>query len=133
MSDIVERLREYASDDHERGCQGRCYDCSCGYDAKRDPLMIEAADRIAQLEAEVHEHALTCRAIPDEFALVPPDGGDVKPWEAVSEMANTITRYREALSILSDHWKHGYGGPTRADVIRAVQDISRTALGEDRT
>jgi hypothetical protein len=50
MSDLVERLRGYASDDHERGCQGRYYDCSCGYDGKRDPLMIEAADRIEQLE-----------------------------------------------------------------------------------
>ena len=44
MSDIVERLRIYATDDHERGCQGRCYDCSCGYDEKRDPLLKEAAD-----------------------------------------------------------------------------------------
>lgn len=51
MIDLVERLREYASDDHERGCQGRYYDCSCGYDGKRDPLLEEAADRIEQLEA----------------------------------------------------------------------------------
>lgn len=50
-SDIVERLRAYASDDHERGCQGRCYDCSCGYDGKRDPLLEEAAARIERLEA----------------------------------------------------------------------------------
>lgn len=52
MSDIVERLREYASDDHERLCEGRCYSCSCGYDDKRDPLLEEAATRIAQLEEE---------------------------------------------------------------------------------
>ncbi len=55
MSDLVERLRAYASDDHERGCQGRYYDCSCGYDGKRDPLLEEAADRIAQLEAALRE------------------------------------------------------------------------------
>ena len=52
MSDIVWRLRAYALDDHERGCQGRCYDCSCGYDGKRDPLLEEAAARIEQLEAD---------------------------------------------------------------------------------
>lgn len=98
-------------------------------------LAPEMADEIVRLRAEVerlqseaYEYANTCRAIPDEFALVPPDGGDVKPWEVVSDMANTITRYREALSILGDHWKHGYGGPTRADVICAVQDIARAAL-----
>ena len=51
MSDLVERLREYASDDHERLCDGRCYSCSCGYDDKRDPLLLQAATRIAQLEA----------------------------------------------------------------------------------
>lgn len=55
MSDIVERLRVYASDDHERGCQGRYYDCSCGYDGKRDPLLDEAAARITQLEAALRE------------------------------------------------------------------------------
>jgi len=40
MSDIVERLREYAlNEDHERGCKGREYSCTCGYDDKRDPLL----------------------------------------------------------------------------------------------
>lgn len=53
MSDLVERLRDYAKDDHERGCQGRCYDCSCGYDDKRDPLLREAAAEIERLRAEV--------------------------------------------------------------------------------
>lgn len=52
MSDIVEMLRGYANDDHERGCQGRYYDCSCGYDDKRDPLLTDAADEIARLRAE---------------------------------------------------------------------------------
>ena len=51
MSDIVERLLDYSKDDHERGCQGRCYDCSCGYDGKRDPLLKEAADEITRLRA----------------------------------------------------------------------------------
>ena len=55
MSDIVERLRIYATDDHERGCQGRCYDCSCGYDAKRDPLLKEAADEIERLRAVLEQ------------------------------------------------------------------------------
>lgn len=51
MADIVERLRDYARDDHERGCQGRYYTCSCGYDEQRDPLLVEAADEIEQLRA----------------------------------------------------------------------------------
>lgn len=58
MSDLVERLRVYASDDHERLCEGRCYSCSCGYDDKRDPLLEEAAARIEQLE-EANELMLT--------------------------------------------------------------------------
>jgi hypothetical protein len=55
MTDIVERLRSYASDDHERLCQGRYYNCSCGYDDKRDPLMTEAAVEIERLRAELAE------------------------------------------------------------------------------
>ena len=52
MTDIAEKLRDYANDDHERLCQGRTYSCSCGYDDKRDPLMTEAADTITALRAE---------------------------------------------------------------------------------
>jgi hypothetical protein len=43
-----------------------------------------------------------------------------------------IERLRTALTILSDHWKHGYGGPTRGDVIRAVEDISKAALAQEK-
>jgi hypothetical protein len=55
MTDIVERLRIYATDDHERGCQGRCYDCSCGYDDKRDPLLKESAAEIERLRAALEQ------------------------------------------------------------------------------
>ena len=55
MADIVERLRGYASDDHERGCQGRYYTCSCGYDDKRDPLLTEAAYEIERLRAALEK------------------------------------------------------------------------------
>lgn len=66
MTDIVERLREYADDDHERGCAGRCYDCSCGYDGKRDPLLKEAADEIERLRAALREIAeMIPHAMPD--------------------------------------------------------------------
>lgn len=37
--------------DHERGCAGREYVCTCGYD-------VRTADRIAQLEAEARQHTL---------------------------------------------------------------------------
>jgi hypothetical protein len=53
MTDIVERLREYASTDHKRGCEGRCYSCTCGYDDERDHLLVETADEIERLEAEL--------------------------------------------------------------------------------
>ena len=60
MTDIVERLRVYINDDHERGCQGRYYDCSCGYDDKRDPLMTEAADEIERLRAALKPFTCNC-------------------------------------------------------------------------
>jgi hypothetical protein len=65
MIDIVERLRIYATDDHERGCQGRYYDCSCGYDEKRDPLLKEAAAEIERLRAALGSdtHRLSHTAI----------------------------------------------------------------------
>jgi len=55
MSNIVERLRAYAKSDHEKGCMGRCYSCDCGYDAQRDPLLIQAADEIKRLRAALEQ------------------------------------------------------------------------------
>lgn len=47
-------------------------------------------------------------AIPDEFILVPPDGGDVRSYEAVAKMADEIERLRGmlifALDGLDDYW-----------------------------
>jgi hypothetical protein len=51
VSDIVERLRKYVWEDHERGCQGRSYDCSCGHDRKGELLLEAAADEITRLRA----------------------------------------------------------------------------------
>lgn len=67
MTDIVERLREYASEDHERGCQGREYTCTCGYDEKRDPLLIEAADTIERLRAALRDVHAICNNYPHFF------------------------------------------------------------------
>jgi chromosome segregation ATPase len=50
----------------------------------------------------------------------------------VERLTSENQRLRAALTILSDHWKHGYGGPTRADVIRAVEEISRAALAQEK-
>ena len=52
-TELVERLRDYAGDDHERLCQGRNYDCTCGYDERRDPLIAAAADELTTLTAKV--------------------------------------------------------------------------------
>lgn len=56
---LIERLRLIYEDDHERGCDGRCYACSCGYDEANEATAKEAAEalstqaaRIAELEAE---------------------------------------------------------------------------------
>jgi hypothetical protein len=69
MTDIVERLRSYASDDHERLCQGRYYNCSCGYDDKRDPLMTEAAAEIERLRAALEPKPLDENAPKDRMLI----------------------------------------------------------------
>ena len=48
-TDIVERLRAHANGDHVRGCEGRMYSCTCGYDEKTEPLLAQAADEIERL------------------------------------------------------------------------------------
>lgn len=56
MSDIVERLGDiYATDDHARLCQGREYDCTCGYDERSAATAREAATEITRLRSERDE------------------------------------------------------------------------------
>lgn len=45
-----------------------------------------------------------------------------------AEAAGEVARLREALTILSDHFAHGYGDDTRHGVIAAVEKIARAAL-----
>lgn len=48
-------LRGLLADDHERGCEGRCYSCSCGYDAAVEQGMKDAADELDRLHADLSE------------------------------------------------------------------------------
>jgi hypothetical protein len=38
-----ELVRHVLDEDHSRGCEGRCYTCSCGYDART----IELAEQVS--------------------------------------------------------------------------------------
>lgn len=53
MTDIVERLKDISDSDHNRGCQGREYSCSCGYDEENRKTAAEASQEITQLRGEV--------------------------------------------------------------------------------
>jgi len=53
-ADIVtpDKLRAMVTSDHKRGCQGREYGCSCGYDDDKDAMIERAAVALEQLRAE---------------------------------------------------------------------------------
>ncbi len=47
---LIDRLQQIVpNDDHARGCQGREYTCICGYDARKDALIAEAANALAAI------------------------------------------------------------------------------------
>lgn len=48
---LVSRLRATTTTDHERGCQGREYACSCGWDEETMAIATDAADLIERLSA----------------------------------------------------------------------------------
>lgn len=56
---LVERLKRVDEEDHIRGCQGRAYDCSCGYD---DLVLIAASDAraaLTQMAGDLRDRDLT--------------------------------------------------------------------------
>lgn len=52
---VARLLAMISSDDHRRGCQGREYSCTCGYDDRKDAALAEAAAAIERLVAERDE------------------------------------------------------------------------------
>jgi len=54
MSDLVSRLNDILhDDDHERGCEGRNYTCTCGFDERSWNTAKEAAAEITRLQKEL--------------------------------------------------------------------------------
>lgn len=83
-----------------------------------------AADMCKTKDAEiarlVTDSDKVWREIPDEFKLDPPDGGDVRDYEAIERMAATLARLREALD-----WYETYD----PEAVAAIR--KRAALKED--
>ena len=61
MTDIVEELLDFTTRDHERGCTGREYVCSCGYDNDIEAAVKKAAGEIARLRLSLSEARATGR------------------------------------------------------------------------
>lgn len=58
-ADIVDRLNDiWSDDDHERGCEGRTYSCSCGFDGRTHATAKDSATEIASLRRELEEARL---------------------------------------------------------------------------
>lgn len=53
VAGLVERLDAATKDDHERGCQGRYYACSCGHDDSNAQLLQDSKDALTTLSARV--------------------------------------------------------------------------------
>jgi hypothetical protein len=51
IAKAIEALELNVERDHERGCRGREYDCSCGYDDERETAAAEALAALKALEA----------------------------------------------------------------------------------
>lgn len=74
MTDIVERLKDISDSDHNRGCQGREYSCSCGYDEENRKTAAEASQEITRLREEVrvlsYQYKCACETVEDQhYAL----------------------------------------------------------------
>ena len=61
MTDIVDELLDFTTRDHERGCTGREYVCSCGYDNEIEAAVKKAAAEIERLRLSLSEARATGR------------------------------------------------------------------------
>lgn len=75
-TDLVILLKGVATIDHARGCQGREYACSCGWDEEREQYAAQAATLIEAQAAEIEglRRALEPFSHYAEHADIWPDG-----------------------------------------------------------
>lgn len=89
-SDLIERLRTISThDDHSRGCQGREYSCTCGYDDRWAALTTEAADEIERLTARKvvgPSREAIARELHRRFYIVVTGHDDCLDWEEMPEL-----------------------------------------------
>lgn len=88
MSDLTERLNRIWADDHERGCQGREYPCTCGFDEAAWKTAKEAADEIDRLTRELAEARDAQQIEIDDGVLIYREGG-----LSITVCAETATVY----------------------------------------
>lgn len=50
LSELVDHILD---DDHRRGCEGRCYDCECGYDDRTVTLAFQVRALLSSLSPEL--------------------------------------------------------------------------------
>lgn len=68
-TDIVSRLNDiWSDDDHDRGCQGRTYSCTCGFDERTFATAKEAASEILSLRQKNDDLNRECEATMKEIA-----------------------------------------------------------------
>ncbi len=61
---------------------------------ERDDLKRDLANVTEERNKLNDELVRVIAAIPTEFTFAPPDGGDVKPWDAVQDLAKTLRQAR---------------------------------------
>lgn len=120
--------------DHARGCEGRSYTCTCGYDAERDAaltalreenerLRTELADADALIKAQQHDFAANnirnaedaARATAAEARLAEA----MKVMEPFAEEARAWENYDDSEPLVEDFPSY-YGLPLRVCHLRAA-------------
>ena len=141
--DLVERLRNISRGDHERGCQGREYVCSCDYDETSWKTAEEAAAEIDRLRRELEEHQAAkwkekhVDTMNDMAALrIALEGVEAQLSDARRELEEARRQaFKEAAEIAESQAPkeiNGQWSPYRAWVLRAAAAIRKCAEEEGK-
>lgn len=126
---VVERLRDmWSTDDHARGCQGREYDCSCGYDRRSEVTAQEAATLIMQQREELAVAERNRDAARGNFLTMQQAAAQLLARaEALQSQLDTVTREREEAraAVVAAQYEHGEEG-----LMREAAERERDAMRE---
>lgn len=118
--DVIDVLKNHLGSDHTRGCQGRCYSCTCGYDTATETILARAETEIASLRAQLEEEEANAACA-------------WNAWENVRAKLDSARKALEEIVEANDDFRGGMPDDWEGDPLQDACQKARVLLTDEKS